>query len=93
MPLAINGATEFSSFVRLLPSVIVAWILITLWLRVIDNLTYKIICARKESLLHTTIIAMVATGVLLLYMYYSKDVTAGVDDAVSDLAINRPTIE
>lgn len=68
MPLGTMFIADLS-FVEMLFVIVLGWILVALWQRCIDNLTFNSLKLNKDSTYHTFIIALVATIIFLLFVF------------------------
>jgi len=73
-----------SSFVELLFVIVLGWILVALWQRWIDNVTFNTFHLNKDSAYQTFIIAVVATTIFTIFVF-SFDTVLG-DIVESDFA-------
>lgn len=60
---------EDVEFAELLFVIILGWILVDLWLRVVDNFTFGTLGLNKDSTLDTLIIALVATIIFIAFIW------------------------
>ena len=57
------------SYVDMLFVIVLGWIMVALWQRYIDNLTFNYLKLNKESPYHTFIIALVVTIIFLTFVF------------------------
>jgi TRAP-type C4-dicarboxylate transport system permease small subunit len=71
-----NSSTKESYiyFLQLMFAIIIGWILVNLWQRVIDNFTFKYLKLNQDSLYHTTIIAGGFTLLFFIFLYLFNDI-------------------
>src|ERR1700758_1687653 len=65
-------------FITLLVGIILGWILVSLWTRVIDNLSFNTLKLDKHSTYHTCVIALVATSIFLAFIFNFNALVSGV---------------
>jgi len=68
---------EFS-FVELLIIIVVGWVLVALWQRVVENFAYGTLGLNKDSALHALVVALTATVLFLVYKAYSDEIIGGI---------------
>jgi len=75
---------SFSSFefAELVVLIVFAWILVDLWRRVIDNLTFEVMKLNKKSLLHTFVIALTTTVIFLTIAIASNIIEGGIESSI-----------
>ncbi|CAH6418151.1 Hypothetical protein HVR_LOCUS26 [uncultured virus] len=83
MPLG-TKFVEDMSFVEMLFVIVLGWILVALWQRCIDNLTFNSLGLNKDSTYHTFVIALVATTIFLVFVFTFNSILGDVVE--SDIA-------
>lgn len=56
-------------FIEVLFIIVVGWILVALWQRVIDNFTFQTLKLRRESTYDTIIIALTVTLLFIIFVF------------------------
>lgn len=76
--------TEISklNFLEVMIAIVVSWIIIDLWLRVIENFAYRTIGLSEKSTIHTLIVALVVTIIFIAFVF-------SVPDSITDLIIGE----
>lgn len=69
-----NDKESYIFFIQVLFAVIVGWILVNLWQRVLDNFTFKTLKLNENSLYHTGIIAITFTVIFFIFLYLFNDI-------------------
>jgi len=72
-PKADNCGISLSTFVLALAAVLLGAILVNLWIRVINNLAYNLLGYNPDSFFVALIVALLATGVLVAYIFIAFD--------------------
>lgn len=57
------------TYTELIITIIVSWILIALWQRVVDNFTYGYLGLNQNSVFHSAIVALVVTIIFFAYIF------------------------
>jgi len=70
MPAAVWSET---TFVQLLAAILIGWILVDLWVRVIENLAYRTMGLDIDSTYHTFLVAVAVTLLFVLYVRLFND--------------------
>lgn len=80
------------TFIDVLLVIIVGWVLVALWSRVVDNITFNYLKLNKDSVYHTLLIAIVTTAIFLVFVF-SFDNAMGniVEQEISGGGIIPPT--
>lgn len=58
--------------------IILAWVLVPLWQRFIDNLSFQTLGLDTDSTYQTFIIALVTTVIFFVFIFAFNDITAGI---------------
>lgn len=77
-------AVAEATFIEAMLAIIIAWILVALWQRVIDNFAYNRLGLDHNSTFHAFIVALVATVILISF-------TFSVSDASTDVIVGDTT--
>lgn len=67
--------------------IILAWVLVPLWQRFVDNLTFHTLGLDADSTYQTFIIALVTTVIFFVFIFAFNDITAGI------IQTEEPSIE
>jgi hypothetical protein len=73
-------------FIEALFIIVLGWILVALWQRFIDNLTFNTLGLNENSAYHTFIIALVATIVFVIFILLFPEIQSGFVDSDAGLA-------
>lgn len=57
------------TFVEVMIAIVIAWIITSVWLRVIDNLSYNTLGLSDKNTLHTFIVALVITVIFIAFTF------------------------
>jgi len=68
-----NCGISLSTFVLALAAVLLGAVLVNLWIRVINNLAYNLLGYNPDSFWVALIVALLATGVLVAYIFIAFD--------------------
>ena len=68
------------TYTELILTIIIAWILIALFTRALDNFTFSVLHLKPESFFHTIVIALVVFIIFLIYIYNFKSVSFFLND-------------
>lgn len=66
------------SFVQTLIAIIIAWTLVTLWIKFIDNLTYRTLGLNKNSTFHALVIALTVSAIFVVAIYSAEDTVSNI---------------
>lgn len=69
-------------------AIILIWILNSLWLKVIDNFTYGTLGLNPGSTGHSALIALVATIIFLLLLFFSGKIGKDIQAKLTDKGLN-----
>lgn len=78
------------TFIETLLIVIVGWILVNLWQKVIDTLAYNVLKMNPQSLLHVMIIAITTTIIFLSFVFSFDSISAGIIEQSVDKSLTPP---
>jgi hypothetical protein len=56
------------SFAEAVIGIVLAWVLVALWVRVVENLAYGYLALNRDSTRHALLVAVVSTAVLIIYV-------------------------
>jgi hypothetical protein len=62
------------SFAEVLLVLVIGWMLVGLWSRVVDNIAFELLKLDKNFWFHTLIIALVATVIFLSFIFVFQDI-------------------
>lgn len=71
MPVTTRSLSEFT-FVEALFAIIIAWTLVSLWVRFIDNLSYRSLHLNPTSTFHALIVALTVTAIFVVFTYSAE---------------------
>lgn len=74
-------------FIILLVLILIAWILVALWTKFLDNFCYRTLGLDEKSSVHTFIVALVVTLILVAFIF-----TVGRDEMLFGDNLNKPNI-
>lgn len=74
------------NFLEVLIAIVISWIIIDLWLRVIENFAYRTIGLSEKSTIHTLVVALVVTIIFITFVF-------SVPGSVTDLIIGETYTE
>lgn len=81
------------TFSELLFVLVIGWMLVTLWQRYIDNLTFNTLKLDEDSAYQTFIIALVATVIFLLFIFSFNNIYGGlVESTITGGAVTGGTV-
>ena len=69
-----NKKIQELTFLEFLLAIIVGWILVALWQRVIENFAYNTIGMNRDSSYHALVVAIVVTAIFIIYATFSADI-------------------
>ena len=73
------------SFVEVLLTIILAWILVDLYGKAINTFTYSFLSLNPENAWHAFVIAITATGILLAFIFTNKDISDRLEQSLSNM--------
>lgn len=65
-------------YVELLFVIVLGWILVNVWQRVIDNVAYRALKLDDKSVFHTFIVALTLTAIFLVFIFSFDDIRADI---------------
>lgn len=77
-PLATTSISNLG-FLEVLMAIIIGWMLVTLWQRVLDNFTFQTLGLKQNSTYHTLIVAIAATIIFIAFVFFFQSVTVNVE--------------
>ena len=86
------------NFLEVLIAIVISWIIIDLWLRVIENFAYRTIGLSEKSTIHTLVVALAVTIIFITFVFslpssitdliigeaYSEEDVYGISDAATE---------
>lgn len=66
------------TFIEVLFAIVIAWLLVSLWEKVIENLAYHTIGLNPDSTTHSFIVALTVTIIFVAYALLFNDATGGI---------------
>lgn len=88
-------ATKFMSdynFVDYLFAIVMGWLLVALWQRFVDNLTYRTLRLDKDSTFHTFMIALVTTCIFLTFVFLFDSILGNIVESSEPGSLNIPAV-
>lgn len=70
--------------IRLVPVILITWILVDLWVKVIQKIAYSTLNLDETSTLNVTLVAIVVTIIFFIYLYV---VPSEIPDTVNDIYV------
>lgn len=67
------------TFAELFFAITLAWLLVVIWQRCVDNFTFRTLKLDKKSTWQTFIIALVATGIFLAFVFCFNSILGPVE--------------
>ena len=72
-----RSVSEFT-FVEALFAIIIAWTLVSLWVRFIDNLAYRTLKLNPVSTFHALIVALTVTAIFIVFTYSAESAVSNI---------------
>jgi hypothetical protein len=66
------------TFIEVLFAIVIAWLMVALWEKVIDNLAYHTIGLNPNSTTHSFMVALTVTVIFIAYALLFNDATGGI---------------
>lgn len=77
-------------FIEVLFIIVVGWILVALWQRVIDNFTFQTLKLRRESTYDTIIIALTVTLLFIIFVFLYQGMFSDILETDTANALKPP---
>lgn len=72
-----RSISEFT-FVEALFAIIIAWTLVSLWVRFIDNLAYRTLKLNPVSAFHALVVALTVTAIFIIFTYSAESTVSNI---------------